>query len=91
MYIPEVDEYIPVAFIKSIPAFSLLLLQAIICWQTEYLETRNPGNFVSFTCPYLDLNRMKTCLVSDDEHFKMFRRLMPDGPAVSPTTGGLQR
>lgn len=39
------------------------------------ISGKENGNFVSFTCPYLDLNRMKTRLVSDDEHFKMLQKI----------------
>ena len=74
MYIPEVDEYIPVAFIKSIPAFSRFSFKPSFVGRRNIWKKKN-GNFVSFTCPYLDLNRMKTRLVSDDEHFKMLQKI----------------
>ena len=74
MYIPEVDEYIPVAFIESIPAFSRFSFKPSFVGRRNIWKKKN-GNFVSFTCPYLDLNRMKTRLVSDDEHFKMLQKI----------------
>ena len=74
MYIPEADEYIPVAFFETIPAFSRFSFKPSFIGRRNVWK-KEGGNFVSFLCPYLDMNQMKARLTSDDEHFKMLQKI----------------
>ena len=74
MYIPEADEYIPVAFFETVPAFSRFSFKPSFIGRRNVWK-KESGNFVSFLCPYLDMNQMKARLTSDDEHFKMLQKI----------------
>lgn len=74
MHIPEADEYIPVAFFDSIPAFSRISFRPSFIGRRN-IHKKEDGKYVSFVVPYLDLNRMKARLTSDDEHFKMLQKI----------------
>ena len=74
MYIPEADEYIPVAFFETVPAFSRFSFKPSFIGRRNVWKKKS-GNFVSFLCPYLDMNQMKARLTSDDEHFKMLQKI----------------
>lgn len=65
MYIPEADEYIPVAFFETVPAFSRFSFKPSFIGRRNVWKKKS-GNFVSFLCPYLDMNQMKARLTSDD-------------------------
>lgn len=74
MYLPEAGEYLPVAFLDSIPGFSRF------GFRPSFVDKRSvcrisSGDFVSFEYRYIDEVRMKLRLTSDDEHFRMLSKI----------------
>lgn len=74
IYLPEVDEYLPIALLDSIPGFSQFEFKPSFVGKRSVCRTRG-GDFVSFEYSHLDDVRMKLQLTSDDEHFRMLSRI----------------
>ena len=74
MYIPEVGEYLPVAYFDSIPGFSRFTFKPSFVGRRNVCRTVD-GGFVSFECPHLDMEHMMVRLKSDDEHFKKLQKI----------------
>ena len=74
MYIPEVGEYLPVAYLDSIPGFSRFTFKPSFVDRRNVCRTAD-GGFVSFECPHLDMEHMMVRLQSDDEHFKKLQKI----------------
>ena len=74
MYIPEAEEYLPVAYLDSIPAFSSFEFKPSFVGKRSVCRTMD-GGFVSLECPHLDMERMKVRLVSDDEHLEKLSKI----------------
>lgn len=74
MFVPEVGTYIPIAFLDSIPGFSQFEFKPSFVGKRSIVRKEN-GDYLSFSCPHLDMERMKTRLVSNDELFKKLSRI----------------
>lgn len=74
LFVPEADEFIPVACMDSIPGFSQFEFKPSYIGK-RIVYKKSDGNFVSFQLPYLDLERMKPRLVSKDEHFQKLQKI----------------
>lgn len=74
MYLPEAGEYLPVAFLDSIPKFSRFGFRPTFVGKRNVCRISN-GDFVSFEYQYIDEVRMKLRLTSDDEHFRMLSKI----------------
>lgn len=74
LFVPEVGEYLPVAYIDSIPAFSRFSFKPTFVGKRNTWRKKN-GTFISFASPYIDLSKMKAKFSSNDEHFKKLQKI----------------
>lgn len=74
LFLPDINDYLPVAWIDSIPAFSQFEFKPS-CVGRRVVYKKADGNFVSFELPYLDLEVMKPRLVSNDEHLRKLQKI----------------
>lgn len=75
MFLPEVNEYLPVAFLDSIPAFSRFGFRPSFLGNRSVCRVPAGNDFVSFEYQYIDEARMKLRLTGDDEHFRMLSKI----------------
>ena len=75
MFLPEVNEYLPVAFLDSIPAFSRFGFRPSFLGNRSVCRVPNSNDFVSFEYQYIDEARRKLRLTGDDEHFRMLSKI----------------
>lgn len=74
IYIDAIKQYLPVAFLDSIPAFSQFEFE-LSCVK-ERKEYQLKGNkYISVFLPDLNLDKIKPRIISEDEHFKQLEKI----------------